>query len=77
VKKLRIYSKLESVYVDDGRGISKAKILYDGDSYFLEYINEKKPRKRIYSRGKKRISLEYGVFIIGQDRKWNKILDLL
>jgi hypothetical protein len=80
VKRLKHYTNRQ-IKVDEGEGIFSARIIVEtmngNNKYFLHYFEGNKFPREIYSRGNKRILLEDGVFTLGKDRKWNKVLDNL
>lgn len=77
VKRLKYYTGCDKVKADEGRGIFPAKITFEDGSYYLNYLDRDLPPREIYSKGNKRVSLVDGVFRVGQDRKWKKIVELL
>lgn len=81
VKKLYTYANNNKNYVFYyGTSIFESPIILEKDKYGNKkyfVITPDGDKLRIYSNGRRRASVEDGFFILGQDRIWKEIADLL
>lgn len=46
----------------------------DSNGNIKYFLNSEEGKQRIYSKGNRRITIEDGVFVIGEDRNWGKLV---